>query len=155
MLEIVSARSNHDIAFARELFLEYSASLGIDLCFQNFDNELRGLPGEYAPPYGRLFLARAEAELAGCVALRRIDEASCEMKRLYVLPRSRGKGVGRTLTKAVIDAARQIGYRRMRLDTLPSMREAIPLYESLGFRRIAPYYRNPIDGAIFMELELA
>ncbi len=155
MLEIVSARSNDDIAFARELFLEYSASLGIDLCFQNFDNELRGLPGEYAPPYGRLFLARAEAELAGCVALRRIDEASCEMKRLYVLPRSRGMGVGRALTTAVIDAARQIGYRRMRLDTLPSMREAIPLYESLGFRRIAPYYRNPIDGAIFMELELA
>ena len=155
MLEIVSARSNDDIAFARELFLEYSASLGIDLCFQNFDNELRGLPGGYAPPYGRLFLARAEAELAGCVALRRIDEASCEMKRLYVLPRSRGKGVGRALTAAVIDAARQIGYRRMRLDTLPSMREAIPLYESLGFRRIAPYYRNPIDGAIFMELELA
>ena len=155
MLEIVSARSNDDIAFARELFLEYSASLGIDLCFQNFDREVRELPGEYAPPQGRLLLARAETELAGCVALRRIDEASCEMKRLYVLPRSRGKGVGRALTAAVIDAARQIGYRRMRLDTLPSMREAIPLYESLGFRRIAPYYRNPIDGAIFMELELA
>jgi putative acetyltransferase len=154
VLEIVSARSNDDIASARELFLEYSASLGIDLCFQNFDNELRELPGEYAPPQGRLLLARVDGELAGCAALRRIDEASCEMKRLYVPPRARGKGVGRALTTAVIDAARQIGYRRMRLDTLPSMREAIPLYESLGFRRIAPYYRNPIEGAVFMELEL-
>src|SRR5205807_9383949 len=110
------AGSDDDIASARELFLEYSASLGIDLCFQNFDREVRELPGEYAPPQGRLLLARAETELAGCVALRRIDEASCEMKRLYVLPRSRGKGVGRALTAAVIDAARQIGYRRMRLD---------------------------------------
>ncbi len=154
MLELVQARSADDIGRARELFLEYAASLAVDLCFQNFDQELRKLPGEYAPPGGRLLLAWTEGALAGCVALRRIDDATCEMKRLYVRPQFRGQGAGRTLAEAIIQQAREIGYRTMRLDTLPSMREAIPLYESLGFTRIEPYRRNPVPGAIFMELTL-
>lgn len=154
MLELVQARSTDDVSRARELFAEYAASLGVDLCFRNFDQELRGLPGEYAPPDGRLLLARTDAELAGCVALRRIDDATCEMKRLYLRPQFRGQGAGRRLAGAIIKQAREIGYRAMRLDTLPSMREAIPLYGSLGLTPIEPYRRNPVPGAIFMELTL-
>jgi len=154
MLQIVPAQSEDEVGRARDLFLEYAAGLGVDLCFQNFEQELRELPGEYAPPGGRLLLLTVDGELAGCVALRPIDQGTCEMKRLYARPQFRGKGVGRALANAVIDEARRIGYRSMRLDTLPSMPEAIPLYESLGFRRIGPYRHNPVPGAIFMELPL-
>ena len=125
MLELIQARSADDLSRARDLFLEYAASLTVDLCFQNFDQELRDLPGEYAPPDGRLLLAWTDAELAGCVALRRINDTTCEMKRLYVRPQFRGQGAGRTLVEAIIQQARDIGYRTMRLGTLPSMREAI------------------------------
>lgn len=139
---------------ARQLFLEYADSLGIDLCFQGFETELQGLPGEYAPPAGRLILAFHKNLPAGCVALRRIDEQVCEMKRLYVRPGVRGLNLGRQLAERVIGEARRIGYRSMRLDTLPSMTEAIALYRNLGFRETEAYRFNPISGAIYMELLL-
>jgi len=143
-----------EIELARTLFREYQESLGVDLCFQNFERELAGLPGDYAPPSGRLLLARSGPEVAGCVALRKIAEGVCEMKRLYVRDAFRGQGLGRTLAEAILNEARRIGYRKMRLDTLPSMRAAIPLYRSLGFSEIGPYTQNPVEGALFMEKEL-
>ena len=138
----------------RELFREYQAELGVDLCFQGFDRELAELPGDYGPPDGSLLVASVDGELAGCVALRRLGDGVCEMKRLYVRPAFRRRRVGRALAETVIATARERGYGRMRLDTLPSMTEASALYRSLGFREIAPYYRNPVPGARFLELEL-
>jgi ribosomal protein S18 acetylase RimI-like enzyme len=142
------------IELIRELFSEYARSLEIDLCFQNFKEELAQLPGLYSPPAGELLLAWSRSAPAGCVAMRPIDKLICEMKRLYVRPEFRGKGLGRELARAAIAGARQIGYHRMRLDTLGSMKAAIALYESLGFRRIQPYYDNPSGCAVFMELAL-
>ena len=143
-----------DVAAVRGLFLEYRDGLGVDLCFQGFDQELAELPGEYAPPGGRLLVARAEGEAVACVALRPLGTGTCEMKRLYVRPTRRGRGVGRALAEAVIAEARRAGYERMRLDTLPSMTEAAALYELLGFQDIEPYYENPVPGARFLQLEL-
>ena len=149
------AQSDEEIRWVRELLEEYQTSLGISLCFQNFDKELAGLPGDYRPPTGRLILALENEQVAGCVALRGIDKSVCEMKRLFVRPHFRGLGLGRKLTDFIIEQARQIGYERMRLDTLPGkMDKAIALYRSLGFLEIAPYYRNPVEGATFMELNL-
>lgn len=139
---------------ARELFLEYAAWLGHDLCFQNFADELATLPGPYAPPQGCLLLAQVGDEWAGCVAVRPIDEATCEMKRLYVRAPFRDRGLGRRLAERSVVRARQAGYRRMRLDTLHSMTEARALYVSLGFRESAPYYHNPIERVVFYELDL-
>lgn len=154
-IDLSSAHSEEYLDNARELFREYSAWLEIDLCFQNFEKELAGLPGDYAPPSGRLLLAFHNAELAGCVALRKIAEGVCEMKRLFVRPKFRGEGIGRNLIEAIIRAATEIGYERMRLDTLPpKMNDAISLYRSFGFKEIEPYYDNPVPGAKFMELEL-
>lgn len=154
-VNIVQAQSPENIDRARELFEEYAAGLGINLCFQNFERELAELPGEYVAPAGRLFLALEGDQVSGCVALRGLGDGVCEIKRLYVRPDFRGKGLGRELTEAVIDAARQIGYQRMRLDTLPGkMDRAIAMYRSLGFREIEAYYRNPVAGATFMELSL-
>ena len=154
-LQIIPASSSAQIAQARELFLEYAASLGFSLCFQNFDQELEGLPGEYALPEGRLLLAEYEGQLAGCVALHKVEPGICEMKRLYLRPQFRGKGLGRTLAERLIAEARQMGYRRMRLDTVePVMKDAVAMYRVMGFREITPYRPNPMAGTLYMELDL-
>ena len=154
-MDLIHARTPEHIDQARQLFREYQAWLQIDLCFQNFESELAHLPGDYAMPDGRLLLAFNESELAGCVALRKLDDDTCEMKRLFLREEFRGRGLGRQLIESIIQEAKQIGYARMRLDTLPpKMNEAIALYEAYGFKQIAPYYRNPVPGAMFMELDL-
>jgi ribosomal protein S18 acetylase RimI-like enzyme len=154
-LTFAQVESGTQIAQARELFLEYAQSLGFSLCFQNFDKEIADLPGDYGPPEGRLLLAYCEAELAGCVALHKLEENICEMKRLYLRPQFRGHGFGRTLAEKIIQEARDIGYRKIRLDTVePVMKDAVAMYRKLGFTEIAPYCANPIAGALYMELEL-
>ncbi len=154
MVGLIWAESDGEIAVIRELFDEYAESLGFDLSFQDFHREQSTLPGEYAPPGGRLLLAMDRDIAAGCVALRREGEGICEMKRLYVRPAYRGTGLGKKLAIEILAEARAIGYKSMRLDTVPWMTEAIALYRSVGFEEIQPYRHNPIEGAIFMELEL-
>jgi putative acetyltransferase len=154
-LTFTQAESPQQIAEARALFLEYAQSLGFSLCFQNFDQELAEIPGDYTPPEGRLLLAEFEQQLAGCVAVHKLDTDICEMKRLYLRPQFRGKGLGRALAERIISEARQIGYHRMRLDTVePVMKDAVAMYRKLGFREVAAYCANPMAGAIYMELEL-
>ena len=160
-IRIAQAVSSAETEEARSLFLEYAESLGFSLCFQNFDKELAGLPGDYAPPAGRLLLASANDAIAGCVALHEIHSADttekiCEMKRLFVRPGFRGHNLGGKLIDAVIAEARGIGYQSMRLDTVAGvMDSAIALYRAYGFREIAPYCENPISGALYFELNLA
>lgn len=143
-----------DLETARTLFLEYQESLGISLCFQGFEAEVSSLPGAYAAPEGRLLLAFVGDEPAGCVAFRKLEDGICEMKRLWVRPAFRGMRIGRRLAEAVLSEARAAGYRAVRLDTLPSMREAQALYVSLGFVDIPPYINHPIAGTRFMEARL-
>ncbi len=151
---IIHAHADDHIATVRALFIEYAGWLKIDLCFQGFGDELRTLPGIYAPPKGRLYLARNGDEAEGCIALRPLSDEICEMKRLFVKEASRGVGLGRRLAVTVITDAASIGYRSMRLDTLPAMGAAIDLYRSLGFKEIAPDRDNPVPGALFCELNL-
>lgn len=151
---IEHAAGPEDVEDVRRLFFEYRESLGVDLCFQGFDREVAELPGDYTPPTGRLLVAREGGATVACVAMRKLDAATCEMKRLYVRPSHRGLGLGRALAEAVISEARIIGYERMRLDTLPSMSEAAVLYERLGFDDIEPYTENPVPGARFLQLVL-
>jgi ribosomal protein S18 acetylase RimI-like enzyme len=154
MATLRQAESPEDVATAGTLFQEYGASLGFKLCFQGFDQELAGLPGDYAPPAGRLLLLIEDGKVAGCVALRRLEADACEMKRLYVRPEYRGRALGRFLAESIISEARGLGYARLRLDTVPTMAVAIALYRDLGFREIAPYRENPISGALYFELRL-
>ena len=155
MIELTQATLPKEIEDIRSLFLEYGRSLGFSLCFQSFDDELKNLPGAYGPPEGRLLLARCEGRAAGCIALRSLQPRICEMKRLYVRPSDRGKGLGHMLVDRLLAEARAIGYERMRLDTVESaMKDAIALYRRIGFREIAPYSTIPIETALWMELLL-
>ncbi len=154
MLKIIRADSDDHFGKAHALFEEYAALLGIDLSFQRFDEELSNLATVYSPPNGSLLLAFYQDQTSACVALRKLEEGICEMKRLYVKPQFRNLRIGRALAKGIIDEARSLGYNRMRLDTLPSMAWAQALYRSLGFHEIAPYRFNPVDGTVFMELRI-
>jgi putative acetyltransferase len=154
-IDLVQATLPEHIEQARSLFLEYGSSLAFSLCFQSFDEELKSLPGAYGPPSGRLLLARYPDHVAGCIALRKLEAGTCEMKRLYVRPGDRGRGLGRLLVERIIAEARIIGYERMRLDTIESaMKDAIGLYRRMGFEEIAPYSAIPIEHALWMELRL-
>ena len=153
-LSTMTIERTEDVAEIRTLFEEYAASVGFSLCFQGFDRELAELPGRYAAPSGCMLLARDGNVSAGCVALRGLGEGICEMKRLYVRPAYQGTGLGRRLVEVLIGEARSLGYASMKLDTVPSMKAAIALYESLGFRNTAPYTENPIEGARYLELRL-
>jgi putative acetyltransferase len=146
---IIQASSPEQIAQSRELFLEYAASLDFSLCFQNFDAELAALPGDYAPPSGRLLLAEWENQLAGCGALHKLEADICEMKRLYLRPQFRGKSIGRAIAERLVAEARAIGYARMRLDTVgPVMKDAVAMYRKLGFQEISAYRENPMPGTL-------
>jgi len=151
---IHQAATPQDIAVARELFREYADWLRVDLCFQDFERELATLPGAYAPPQGRLLLAFHHEKAVGCVALRPVDAATGELKRLYVRPEARGKRVGRRLVEQAIAAAKEIGYKRLVLDTLPQMAEAQALYRAFGFVEIPAYCEHPLPGVVYMGLEL-
>jgi len=155
MFDIRPAEFPQHLAIVQALFRDYASSLDISLDFQDFDSELLGLPGHYAPPEGRLLLAWRAGEAVGCVGLRPLEGGVCEMKRLYVSPRARASGLGRQLAEHICAQAHVAGYSRMRLDTLPSMSAARRVYESLGFRAIPPYCFNPVPGAVFLELDLS
>jgi len=155
MIEIIQAEADEQIEAARNLFREYEAWLGLNLCFQDFDREVADLPGKYAAPEGRLFLAVSQEKSVGCIALRKLDVRICEMKRLFVREDFRGFGVGNKLIKRLIDEARLIGYEKMRLDTYPpKMAKAAKLYESHGFGEIPAYYHNPYGKTLYMEKKL-
>jgi len=155
MLSTFEAKFPSNLGTVQALFREYAAALDFSLCFQGFDQELASLPGEYAPPGGQVLLALIDGMPAGCVAQRPFGLDACEMKRLYVRPSARGVGAGRLLAERIVAGARQRGYARMLLDTVPQMTAAIALYRSLGFREIPPYRENPIPGALYFELHLA
>lgn len=155
MVEIIQAETPEHIEAARELFREYETAIDLDLCFQSFDEELANLPGKYAAPEGRLFLAFSDKNPAGCIALRKLEEGICEMKRLFVRADFRGQKIGVLLIEKIIEEAQKIGYRKMRLDTFPSkMGKAVNLYESYGFQVTEPYYHNPFGETLFMEKDL-
>ena len=151
---MVNATKKNQVDIAANLFREYQSFLGVDLCFQGFEEELAGLPGKYADPYGAILLAQYKDEFIGCVAVRPINESTCEMKRLYVKPQFQGLKAGRLLAEQIIYQAKALGYQKMQLDTLERLQAALKLYESLGFKRINPYYENPLDEVVYLELDL-
>ncbi|MCC0632010.1 GNAT family N-acetyltransferase [Clostridioides sp. ZZV15-6388] len=154
ILKFVEANDLENLENVKILFNEYSNSLNIDLCFQDFNNELKTLPGKYEKPSGSLILAFVDENLAGCVALKKLEDKVCELKRLYVRDKFRGLKIGKILLEEIVEEAKKIGYTYMRLDTLPSMKSAQGLYEKIGFYDIDPYTYNPIEGARYMELKL-
>jgi GNAT superfamily N-acetyltransferase len=155
MIEIVQAETDDQIEAARKLFRAYEAWFGMNLCFQNFDEEVANLPSKYAAPDGRLFLAFVDEKIAGCIALRKLEDGVCEMKRLFVKDEFRGQKIGIALIEKLFEEAKNIGYAQIRLDTFPpKMSKAVKLYESYGFREIPPYYHNPYGETLFMELNL-
>ncbi len=155
-IELVEATTDEDVDHGRRLFRAYADWLNVDLCFQDFEAELATLPGAYAPPHGRLLLAKTGGEVAGCVALRPLEDGVCEMKRLWVEPGFGGRGIGRILAEAIVEAGRGIGYETMRLDTFPGrLRAAGHIYDTLGFRKIPAYYHNPLEGVVMYELSLS
>lgn len=154
MSEILPVSTESDILDVRHLFEQYAASLSVDLSFQHFESELTSLPGEYAPPRGALFLARADGAAVGCIGLRPFSEPVGELKRLYVVPAFRGRGLARALVSEAIAAARRVGCRELVLDTLASMRPAIALYESFGFERTDAYYANPLPNVFYFRVAL-
>lgn len=153
-MNIYQAKAEKDINEVQLLFREYETALGVDLCFQSFSEELAGLPGKYAPPQGALLLAETGRGVAGCVALRKIGEHACEMKRLFVRPEYRAQGIGRKLAQEIINRACAAGYREIFLDTLSGLEKALTLYRSLGFRETVPYYNNPLSGVVYLRLDL-
>lgn len=155
MIHSIATPDDPALEQVRALFCEYAASLDFNLCFQSFEQELASLPGKYAPPSGRLYLALIDGAPAGCAALRALPDGTGELKRLYIRPAYRGQGLGRLLSERIIAEARAIGYPALRLDTIETqMPQATALYRALGFTPIAPYYENPVPGALFMELKL-
>jgi ribosomal protein S18 acetylase RimI-like enzyme len=154
LIKIIEA-SESDLTLVRELFTEYANSLGFDLGFQSFNDELNQLPGHYSPPFGSILLAFHDSKIAGCVAVKKIESDIAEMKRLYVRPDFQGKKIGRGLAEEIISIAKQKGYKRIRLDTVPSMKAAISLYQSLGFHSIPAYRENPIKGSMYLEKALS
>jgi putative acetyltransferase len=154
-MKMVQVQTADEMETVRTLFREYHQLLGVDLCFQGFEEELAALPGCYAPPRGRLLLAREGEQAVGCVALRPLDDGACEMKRLFVRPDSRGQGLGRLLASRVVSEATALGYVVMRLDTLETLDRAMRLYTELGFQRRAPYYANPLPGVVYWERALS
>jgi putative acetyltransferase len=154
MIKVVTIEDSELVVRAKELIQEYASSLGLALSFQDFEQEIVTFPAQYSQPHGRLLVAQYEDKIVGCVGLRDLGHGICEMKRMYVQPSFRDKGLGRALAEAVINEARGIGYTHMRLDTIPSMETAIHLYMSLGFKDIDPYRLNPIEGARYLELKL-
>jgi len=153
-MPIIEAISPHQIKIAAELFREYQQFLNVDLCFQGFEKELATLPGKYADPTGAILLAEQNGEIAGCVAVRLLKDDICEMKRLYVKNEFQGLSLGRKLTEAIINKAKDLGYKKMQLDTLQRLDRAIGLYEKLGFKQIKPYYTNPLNEVVYWELDL-
>jgi ribosomal protein S18 acetylase RimI-like enzyme len=153
-IKIEKANADKEIESARILFLEYAKSLNFDLCFQGFDEELKNLPGDYSFPGGEILLAYCDGKLAGCAALRKFEEEISEMKRMYVRPEFRGKKIGRLLAVNIINDAKEMGYKKMRLDTIETMKEAIALYKDIGFKEISSYRYNPVDNVKYMELDL-
>ena len=153
-IRIIRAQSPDEIDEVRRLFREYEQFLGVDLCFQSFEEELAGLPGKYGPPDGVLLMATDGRQSAGCVALRKVENGICEMKRLYLRPQYRARGVGRLLAERILSEATALGYSVMRLDTLDKLKAAMGLYEAMGFRRREPYYGNPLPGVVYWELDL-
>lgn len=155
VVNIQPVQTKVEIDLIRHLFREYQTFLDVDLCFQGFEKELAGLPGKYSPPDGELLLGLIDEQAVGCVALRKLEDGICEMKRLYVQPNARGTGLGKKLVVEIISCARQRGYALMRLDTLDTLTEAMSLYRSFGFRQVEPYYDNPLPGAVYWELKLS